>query len=262
LQDYGRAVIVGDSSTFGKGTVQSIVPLGALMDENHMAHSYDPGALLVTIRKFYRPGGGSTQLRGVAADIVVPSLSDLSDVSESSLQDPLPWDSVPAARFQKLNRVQPYQAELRTNSSKRVQGDKGFGVLAQAIARVKKSLANKSVSLNEKERRDEVEQNKKLEKQIKELSRTLREAQPKTYDITLANSAQPGLPEPAKPAAVKATAAAGSDHGDSGDKSDKGESDDNDELAGDAEGRNAADAIVLVEAERILADYVNRLGGN
>jgi carboxyl-terminal processing protease len=249
LQDYGRAIVVGDTSTFGKGTVQSIVPLGAVMDDNHLAHSYDPGALLVTIRKFYRPGGASTQLRGVAADIVLPSLSDLSDVSESSLQDPLPWDSVPPARYQNLNRVHPYLAELRTDSAKRIQSDKGFLLLTQAISRVKKSLANKSVSLNEKERRDEVEQNKQLERQIKDESHKLHTAQPQTFEISLANAGHPGLPAPTSPAATKTPAAS---------KVDRSDSNDEDALAADDEGHNAADEIVLAESERVLAEYVLR----
>jgi carboxyl-terminal processing protease len=250
LQDYGRAVVVGDTSTFGKGTVQSIVPLGAVMDDNHLAHSYDPGALLVTIRKFYRPGGASTQLRGVAADLVLPSLSDLSDVSESSLPDPLPWDSVPPSRYLGLNRVQPYLSDLRASSEKRVQSDKGFLLLTQAIARVKKSLANKSVSLNEKERRDEVEQNKQLERQIKDESRKLRAARPQTYEISLANAAHPGLPAPTKTTPEKAPAAAA--------KADHADSSDEDALGADDEGHNAADEIVLAECERLLADYVRR----
>ena len=73
LQDYGRALVVGDPSTFGKGTVQNILPLARLMDQVGLAHDYDPGALKVTTSKFYRPSGASTQLRGVASDIVIPS---------------------------------------------------------------------------------------------------------------------------------------------------------------------------------------------
>ncbi len=73
LQDYGRAVIVGDTATFGKGTVQTIVPLADIMDRAGFGHAYDPGALKVTIDKFYRPSGASTELRGVTSDIVLPS---------------------------------------------------------------------------------------------------------------------------------------------------------------------------------------------
>jgi len=252
LQDYGRGIIIGDTSTFGKGTVQSIVPLGAVMDENHLTHSYDPGALLITIRKFYRPAGASTQLRGVTADIVLPSLSDLSDVSESSLPDPLPWDSVPASRFQKLGRVEPHLADLRAASAKRVQTDKGFALLAEAIARVKKSIATKTVSLNEKERRDEIAKSKVLEEQLKQESRKLRTAQPLTYEITLANANRPGLPAPVKLTAEKKPASTSPDDG----------AEPGDDLAGDASGHTPADDIIVTECEKILVDYVRKAGAN
>jgi carboxyl-terminal processing protease len=250
VQDYGRALIVGDSSTFGKGTVQSIVPLGDVMDENRLPHSYDPGALLITIRKFYRPGGASTQLRGVAADIVLPSLSDLSDVSESSLTDPLPWDSVPPAHFQNVGRVQPYLPELRKDSATRIQGDKRFAILAQAIARVKKTVASKTVSLNEKDRRDDIAKGKALEEQLEQEMRKVRAAQPLTYEITLANANRPGLPAPLSASAAKPEKKPVADD----------ESEPGDDLTGDSTGHTPADDIILTECERILADYVSRSG--
>jgi len=97
LQDYGRAVVVGDPSTFGKGTVQTIVPLGAVMDQAGVAHATDPGALKVTVSKFYRPSGASTELRGVASDIVIAAASGLLPVGEDKLDDPLPWDTIATA---------------------------------------------------------------------------------------------------------------------------------------------------------------------
>jgi carboxyl-terminal processing protease len=181
----------------------------------------------------------------------LPSLSDLSDVSESSLQDPLPWDAVPAARFQKVNRVQPYLAPLRENSAKRVQADKQFSLLAEAVARVKKTIANKTVSLNEKERRDEIAKSKALEEQLKQESRKLRAGQPLTYEITLANANRPGLPAPtAVPPPEKKPAKAPNAE----------ESDD--DLTGDFAGHTPADDIILTECERILADYVKRAETN
>jgi carboxyl-terminal processing protease len=248
LQDYGRAIVVGDTATFGKGTVQSIVQLGAVMDDNRLRYSYDPGALLLTIRKFYRPSGGSTQLRGVAADIVLPSLSDLSDVSESSLQNPLPWDAVPAARHLQLGRTQPYLPELREASANRLRSDKGFALLADAVARVKKSIATKSVSLNEKERRDEMDKSKALEKQLRQESRKVRAAQPLTYEITLSNAGRPGLPAPL-PLDRKTPGKSPSD------------AEEPDDLTGDSNGRTPADEIITAECERILTDYVKRTSG-
>lgn len=194
LQDYGRAVIVGDSQTFGKGTVQSILPLAQIMDKNGLGHAYDPGALKVTIRKFYRPGGASTQLRGVGSDIVLPSVSDFSAVSESALKDPLPWDAVPPSTYARLNRVSPYLGTLKERSAHRVASEKSFADLKAEIARVQTALTSKSVSLNEAERRQELAQTKTRQKEREQENAKIRAAQPTSYPITLKNAATPGLP--------------------------------------------------------------------
>ena len=93
---------------------------------------------------------------GVASDIVLPSPTDTSDVSEASLTNPLAWDSVPAARYQPVNLVQPYLAALKEASARRVAADKEFEFLREQIALIKKGVAEKSVSLNEAERRKEL----------------------------------------------------------------------------------------------------------
>ncbi|MEY2936747.1 MAG: Periplasmic protease, partial [Pseudomonadota bacterium] len=161
LQDYGRAFVVGDSSTFGKGTVQSVIPLARIMDQNGLTHTYDPGALKVTIRKFYRPGGASTQMRGVESNIVLPSTTDFSAVSESAMKDPLPWDAVPAAGYTRDDRVSPYVDGLRQKSAQRIAAGRDFVYLAEDIARLRKSLTEKTISLNEAERRQELADAKK-----------------------------------------------------------------------------------------------------
>src|SRR6266581_2676440 len=93
LQDYGRAVIVGDKNTFGKGTVQTILPIGRFASLLG-SHTDEDGALKLTIQKFYRVAGGSTQLHGVTSDIVLPSLSDLPEFGEGALKNCLPYDEV------------------------------------------------------------------------------------------------------------------------------------------------------------------------
>ncbi len=89
LQDYGRAVIVGDERSFGKGTVQTVLKIGQLMPFFSLGSSEDDstkaGALKLTIQKFYRVKGGSTQLKGVESDIILPSLSDQKEFGEGSL---------------------------------------------------------------------------------------------------------------------------------------------------------------------------------
>jgi hypothetical protein len=240
---------VGDSSTFGKGTVQSILPLALVMDRSGLSHSYDPGALKVTISKFYRPDGSSTQLHGVVSDIVLPSPSDLSDVNESALKHPLPWDAVAPAPHEQLNRVQPYLGTLRERSLKRVKTEKEFAYLADDIARLKKSVEGKSVSLNEAERRQELAQIK-ARKEDRELEeRANPSVRPTTYEITLKNASLPGLPPPmvAKENTSKAKET----------KSSSPEA----EFGQIATGRSPDSDIILNEATRISADYVGLLGG-
>jgi carboxyl-terminal processing protease len=199
LQDYGRAVVVGDTTTFGKGTVQTITPLAPLMDRAGLGHSFDPGALKVTISKFYRPSGGSTELKGVSSDIVLPSPSEVAGVSESMLTDPLPWDTVPAVKYDKDNQVAPYLPALRAQSAKRVAADKAFSTLREEIAQLKKRVADKTVSLNEAERRKEMATAKARQEQLDAAARTTANARV-TYPITVKNADSQGLPEPMKPA--------------------------------------------------------------
>ncbi|HEY4188030.1 MAG TPA: carboxy terminal-processing peptidase [Polyangia bacterium] len=239
LQDYGRAVVVGDTSTFGKGTVQSIVGLASVMDKAGLPHAYDPGALKVTISKFYRPSGASTQLRGVASDIILPTPTDFADVSESALKNPLPWDVVPATAYERLDRVAPYLAALRQGSSRRVKSERDFAYLAGDVEQMAKNLATKSVSLNEAERRRELTSAKARREAYERDSRTLQGDRPIVYPVTLKNVDMPGLPSAV--AAEKGN-----------DPSLRG---------GEDTGRpvSIGGDVILDESVRILADYVAAL---
>jgi carboxyl-terminal processing protease len=239
LQDYGRAVIVGDSQTFGKGTVQTILPLGPLMDKNGVAYAYDPGALKVTISKFYRPSGASTQLRGVASDVVLPSISDFSDVSESALENPLPWTTVPAAEYKMLNRVKPYLETLRARSVQRIASASRFAHLREDVARLKQNIEGKTVSLNEAERRKELTQAKARKKEREQETESLLAEQPTTYKITLKNVKTPGLPQP-------------SSSKDDSEPERAGRVDDSNDGPAVQE---LADRLILDESVKILADY-------
>jgi carboxyl-terminal processing protease len=243
LQDYGRALIVGDKSTFGKGTVQTVIPLAALMDEHHLPHSVDPGALKVTIRKFYRPSGASTQFKGVAADIALPSLTDAANVGEAELKDPLPWDLVPPSDFTREDHVSPFLHDLQSRSAARVAGDKDFAYLGEDIAQFKKSIAAKTVDLNEADRRQEMEKDKAREEVRNHERAARKEIPPTTYDITLKNAGTPGLPAPETK--INSPAAKLSES-----------------TAGEAEEAGAGvpqSDPILRESERILADYVSML---
>ena len=134
LQDYGRALVIGDISTHGKGTVQSLTPLRSFIWPATPTATNDPGTLKMTIRKFYRVTGASTQLKGVEPDIVLPDeLNYSTDIGESALENPLPWDSIRGVNFNKFNLVQPYLADLRRRSEARIATNQDFNFIRQDI---------------------------------------------------------------------------------------------------------------------------------
>src|SRR5258706_8554252 len=155
LQDYGRALLVGDKSTHGKGTVQGMNQLAPILAQTaggtQFANETDLGALKLTIRKFYRASGSSTQLKGVTPDIALPSIDDYLEIGEDSLENALPWDTIESAAYEKLNRVQPYLEELEKRSAGRVAAAKDFDYVREDIETVRKTLADKTASLNETE---------------------------------------------------------------------------------------------------------------
>ena len=194
LQDYGRALIVGDSSTHGKGTVQSLVQLKNVMRRS--SRGPDPGALKFTVRKFYRASGESTQLKGVTPDIVLPSVNNYAEVGESSLEDPLAWDTIPSADFDKLDRIQPILPELRRRSNERVESDPDFAYIMEDIQTYKDFLADRSVSLNEEVRRKEKAENEARAKARKEERKERSLPEEIVYEIKLKDVDLAGLPQP------------------------------------------------------------------
>jgi carboxyl-terminal processing protease len=247
LQDYRRAAIVGDPSTFGKGTVQTIIPLGQIMQREGLSPAEDPGALKTTISKFYLPSGKSTQIEGVKSDIVLPSLTDLPEISESKMENPLPWDTVSSARFSSRDRVGPYLATLRTRSTARIAKDPDFIELQKEREQLRQKRETKSISLNETDRQREKTE---LDARIAALKKNRAArvaAQPPTYEITLKNVGKPGLGDPLKnprPLAKAAVEFPTSDGNENGDET------------------SAADDILLREAQNILADYIKLSSGD
>ena len=124
IQDYNRGVIVGDSSTFGKGTVQTMLEIGRIMPFLGSGNN-EAGALKLTIQKFYRIAGGSTQLRGVESDVKLPSLFDHAEWGESALKGPLPYDTVDPVSYEKWDHPL-FKNELRQRSAARVAADPEF----------------------------------------------------------------------------------------------------------------------------------------
>jgi carboxyl-terminal processing protease len=250
LQDYDRALIVGDHSTFGKGTVQTMQGLQPdlvrYLKRTRVKYdpNYDPGDLKLTIKKFYRANGASTQLKGVISDIELPSKlnADTADVGESALPEALPWDEVTSANPANLHRVQPYLAELKERSRQRVALSKDFGYIQEDIAEFLKQQADKSVSLNLAERQAEQKTNTARLDAIKKEIASRKKADEQVFDLTLQNVDLPQLPPP--PVKTNSVAAAMDSSFD--------DDDDPDAEAAAATGVDPA----LEEAKRILADYI------
>lgn len=139
MQDYHRALILG-GQTFGKGTVQTIQPL------NH-------GELKLTLAKFYRVSGQSTQHQGVIPDILYPDVMDTKDIGESALPAALPWDSIRPAIKPELDPIKPFLTELKARHDQRTAKDPDFVFTRDRLTLAKKLMEEKTVSLNEQTRR-------------------------------------------------------------------------------------------------------------
>ncbi len=193
LQDYGRAVIVGDKNTFGKGTVQTILPIGRFASLLG-SHSDEDGALKLTIQKFYRVAGGSTQLHGVASDIVLPSLSDLPEFGEGALKNALAYDEVTKAKYTKWSDNHSlFVDQLRARSEERVKSDPEFHFVMEDIDRLRHKMDENRISLNEDARKKEL-QDDKLRKEMRSKERLARnQEEPQIYRLTLDTVDKPNL---------------------------------------------------------------------
>jgi carboxyl-terminal processing protease len=173
IQDYGRGLIVGDHSTHGKGTVQSLMDLGQELF-SHIPNSPSMGALKITMQQFYRPNGESTQKRGVLADVELPSLTTHLDVGEADLDYPVEFDKVDPMSYKRFDYVTPAICnQLSQLSKQRVQNEEKFQKELRKIARYKEQKAKKTITLNEakfiKERED-LNADKEEEKTFEELN--------------------------------------------------------------------------------------------
>jgi len=193
LQDYGRAVVVGDKNTFGKGTVQTILPIGRFASLLG-SRSDEDGALKLTIQKFYRVAGGSTQLHGVASDVILPSLSDLPEFGEGALKNALAYDEVAKARYTKWSDSHSlFIDQLRRRSEERVKNDPEFHYVMEDIGRLRHKLDENRISLNEDQRKKELQEDK-LRKETRSKERLVRnQEEPQIYRVTLDTVDKPNL---------------------------------------------------------------------
>lgn len=191
IQDYERGIIIG-SQTFGKGTVQSLLPLNR-------------GQLKLTQAKFYRISGESTQERGIIPDIAYPNSYDPEAIGESTLEGPLPWDRISATSFRRKHAINQYVPELRSLHHDRVSSNPEFSYLREAFAYRKARSEDSSISLNEQERvsqKNEREsfwlalENKKRDALGQDLLASLDDLDAEAEDTLASNDS----PEPSSPA--------------------------------------------------------------
>ena len=246
LQDYGRAVIVGDERSFGKGTVQTLLDVGKFMPLFH-DQGAKAGSLKLTIQKFYRVSGGSTQHRGVLSDIVLPSTTDTPEIGESSLPNPLAYDEVDPQPVRHFTFTSPLIEELKNRSSERVSQDAEFAYINEDMKRFREKLSLNQLSLNEKQRRDEMAKDKQMKKsRLAERKKTPR-AEPVAYEVTLDTVEKEKLPRVTLKGKLKAEKAAKAADGADGDD--------------EKEDEGPVPDPIKAEALNILNDLANQMQG-
>jgi carboxyl-terminal processing protease len=173
IQDYKRGIVVGDTSTHGKGTVQSLLDLTRQL-LGRLPNAPELGALKITMQQFYRPNGDSTQNRGVLADIELPSLTSQLDVGESSLDHAMAFDKVEETAYKPVNLVNGLMIEeLRKHSAERRKKSADFDKELKKIASYNEQKNRKRVFLKEDKflaDRAELNAEKEEEKNFEELN--------------------------------------------------------------------------------------------
>ena len=170
IKDYQRGIILGDSKTHGKGSVQTMVELDRYTA--FWGRKTPSGTLKLTNAKFYRINGESTQLKGITPDIVFPSFTDAMQIGEDKLDHALPWDTVPAEKYQIFDpRLPSLIPILRERAAARVENSSDFKRLRRDIEIYRKIRDRKIVPLNLEKRWKEYLDEKKLEDEQNKLLR-------------------------------------------------------------------------------------------
>jgi len=165
MQDYKRAVIVGGEHTHGKGTVQAILRLNGNQMLNFLNKPL--GAMKITVQKFYRITGGSTQYKGITPDIILPDPMGYAENREQDLDYSIPWDKVKAQSYDEWEKFAYQLPILKTRSGKRVGKSDRFRKITESVDYLKKRKDDTKVSLNLKEVLSQDEANKKITEKLK-----------------------------------------------------------------------------------------------
>ena len=150
MQDYGRGIVMGER-TFGKGTVQTMVDLDRFSSDP----SAETGRLKMTIAKFYRINGSSTQKRGIEPDIVLPSAFEDDMIGERATDNPLPWDEIDSLDFDSVTNLSPILPLLQERHDQRVSGDRAFQAMLEEFKQLQEAQEMTEVSLNRAQRQKE-----------------------------------------------------------------------------------------------------------
>lgn len=152
MQDYNRAVIIGSKQSFGKGTVQNVLPLN-----NYFKYSKDLGALKMTIQKFYRINGGSTQLKGVESDIAMPDKYTYLEIGERDEKNPLEWDKIEPAKYAPVDSYNNFN-KVVNDSKKRIAANPQFMLIDKNARWLKEGRDNYDISLNYEAYKKEIDE--------------------------------------------------------------------------------------------------------
>lgn len=236
LQNYGRAVVIGDTSTHGKGSVQTVVEMKNLVPQ--LAHSSEKsGAAKFTVQKYYLPNGASTQLKGIIPDIILPSIDEFLPIGEASLPHALVWDEIPTSFFDGAPLDPKVLKALRDASQQRQTSLEEFGYLRKSVDWFKMRQNEKLVSLNIEKRRQQKDADEAFRKEMNATKDQLAKADFPYREFRL------GPPPPPKIKAPK--------------KADgSGDGDDEDELSTDDNESYSKVDVHLRESLRVLTDAV------
>jgi len=240
LQNYGRAIVIGDTSTHGKGSVQNVVEMRTLLPQ--LARSpVKTGAVKFTIQKYYLPNGSSTQLKGVVPDIVLPSIDEFLPIGEGSLPHALAWDEIPSSLFEGHPLDAKVLQPLREASVARQAKLDEFLYLRRNIDWFKQRLDQKTVSLNLDARRAQKVEDEAFKKQLEAEKLQLAKHEYPYREYRLGPAPAPKLKAPKKTDATGAPDLDGED--------------DETELSTDADAYAKVD-VFLRESLRVVNDAV------
>ncbi|WP_306354056.1 carboxy terminal-processing peptidase [Flavobacterium sp. '19STA2R22 D10 B1'] len=166
IQDYKRGVILGSKQTYGKGTVQNVIDLNQFVRGNALG---DLGALKTTTQKFYRINGGSTQLKGVSSDVVMPDRYSYIEIGERDLDNAMPWDKIDAAPYKAWDKQSNFNSAI-SNSKKRMESNPQFKLIDESAKWISKRKDENLYSLNFQKFKAELDQVETESKKYKAVS--------------------------------------------------------------------------------------------